>query len=119
MKRLYSRVLRWLLVLAGLGGAPMMAGCATVAGKQASAIAEKCGAQVAADVIVEVSRGLDTSEAALEADAIKYGVPLVLCIVSQLVVIPPPAETSSPSFAALAPLTDRQRNAIEFMTAHR
>lgn len=107
-----------LLLFLGLAASSaLLLSCATTAGKEADVIAEKCGASVAADVIVEVSRGLDTSEAALEADAVRYGVPLVLCIISQLVVIPPPAET--PSFAAMAPMTTRERNAIEFMAAHR
>ncbi len=89
--------------------------CATTAGKEASAIATKCGMSVAADVVVAVSTGLDTSTAALEADAVKYGVPLVLCVIEQLVVLNPPASTT----ARLPEMTARQKNAAEFMAAHR
>lgn len=108
-----------LLLFLGLAASSaLLLSCATAAGKQASAIAEKCGAQVAADIVVEVSRGLDTSTAALEADAVKYGVPLVLCVISQLVVIPPSVDPGVPSLVG-ATLTVRQRNAMAFIEAHR
>ncbi len=85
--------------------------CATTAGKEASAIATKCGTQVAADIVIEVSRGLDTSAAALESDALKYGVPLVLCILGELV------QPHAPSLVAEV-RTTRELNAAAFRAAH-
>ncbi len=106
-----SVALAYLGFCAGCIGMLAVDSCATTAGKEARAIATKCGAPVAADVVIEVSRGLDTSEAALEADALKYGVPLVLCVLGELV------QPHAPSLVAEA-RTTREKNAAAFRAAH-
>lgn len=92
----------------------LSASCATPQGKRVEAVALDCASQLAPQVLGDVDAGLDTSTAALEALAVKYGVSAVTCAVSHFLA-DEPAPLAAPHTA-----TASSRTAIgrAFLAAH-